>query len=57
MVAGVPMTQAEVEAANGALHRNELLLLARFERAFVGEDLRLVRFAVLVDVLANGHVR
>lgn len=57
MVGAVPVTQTEVVPAHRAHDRYQFLFLARLVRAAIGEDLRLVRFAVLVDVLANGHVR
>lgn len=57
VVTRVPVAQAEIQTAHGALHWNELFLLARLVRALVGEYFRLVRLAVLVNVLADRHVR
>lgn len=56
VVAAVPMAQTEIVAARRAHDRYQFLLLAALVRALVGEDLRLVRLAVLIDVLADGHV-
>lgn len=56
MVGSVPMTQAIIVPAHRALDGNQLFFLAVFVRTFVGEDFRFVRFAVLIDMLADGHV-
>lgn len=56
MIAGVSMPEAKVKATLRTLNGYQLLLLARLVRAFVGEDFRLVRFTVLVNVLADSHV-
>lgn len=56
VIGAVPMAQTEIVTARRAHDRYQFLLLAALVRAFVGEDFRFVRFAVLIYVLANGHV-
>lgn len=56
MVAGVSMTQAKVQATLRAGHRDELLSLAALGIAAIGVDLLALRFALLVNVLANSDI-
>lgn len=56
VVGAVPVAQTEIVPAHGARDGYHFLLFAQLVRALVGEDFRLVRLAVLVNVLANGHV-
>jgi len=56
VVAGVAMTQAKVQVALGAGHRDELLALAALGVAAIRVYLLALRLALLVDVLAHGDV-
>lgn len=56
MIGGVTMTQTKIQFALATMHGYQFFLLASFERAFVGEYFRFIRFTVLIDVLADGHV-
>lgn len=50
------MTQAKVQATLRAGHRDELLSLAALGIAAIGVDLLALRFALLVNVLANSDI-
>jgi len=50
------MTQAKVQATLRAGHRDELLSLAALGIAAIGVDLLALRFALLVNVLANSDL-
>lgn len=56
MIGCVTMTQAKVQFALNTQHGYQLFFLAAFERAFIGENFRLVRFTVLVNVLTYRHI-
>lgn len=51
------MSQAKIQFTKATLDRYQFLFFTSSKQTFISEYFRFIRFAILVDMLANRHVR